>query len=177
VRVVAATNRDIEAEVEAGRFRQDLFYRLNVIRLGVPPLRERDGDVPLLAQHFMVLYSKKNGKELKGMSPEAVEALSAWSWPGNVRELENAIERAVVLCRDDLVGVDDLPKPLRGGGGSRKRISFEVGTPLKTVERRLIEETLRYCDGDKSLAASLMGITARTIYRREAEWSADRRYD
>jgi two-component system response regulator HydG len=90
-----------------------------------------------------------------------------------VRELENAIERAVVLCRGDRLDVDDLPPAVRGGVGSRKRITFEVGTPLKHIERRMIRETLRYCDGDKGVAASLMGITARTIYRREAEWSQD----
>jgi two-component system response regulator HydG len=173
VRVIAATNRDIEQEVEAGRFREDLFYRLNVIRMNVPSLRERPDDVPLLAQHFLVLYSKKNHKEVNGFTPSALDALSSWRWPGNVRELENAIERAVVLCRGDRLDVDDLPPAVRGGAGSRKRITFEVGTPLKHIERRMIRETLRYCDGDKGVAASLMGITARTIYRREAEWSQD----
>ncbi|MBA2321407.1 MAG: sigma-54-dependent Fis family transcriptional regulator [Deltaproteobacteria bacterium] len=173
VRVVAASNRDIEQEVAAGRFRTDLFYRLNVIRLNVPPLRDRSEDVPLLAQHFLVLYSRKNAKEVRAFTPEALEALCAWSWPGNVRELENAVERAVVLCRDDRIGTNDLPPALRKIEGGRKRVAFEVGTPLKSIERRMIEETLRYCNGDKNLAASLMGITARTIYRREAEWSDD----
>ena len=90
-----------------------------------------------------------------------------------MRELENAIERAVVLCRSDRIGVEDLPSALREGASQRKRIAFEVGTPLKVIERRMIEETLRYCNGDKNLAASLMGITSRTIYRREAEWSEE----
>ena len=173
VRIIAATNRDIEKEVEAGRLRQDLFYRLNVIRMNVPALRDRDDDIALLAQHFLVLYSRKNGKEAGGITTEALEALQSWSWPGNVRELENAIERAVVLCRGEKVDVIDLPPALREGKSSRKRLSFEVGTPLKTVERRMIEETLRLCGGDKTVAASLMGITARTIYRREAEWADD----
>jgi two-component system response regulator HydG len=172
VRVVAATNRDIEAEVTGGRFREDLYYRLNVIRIGVPPLRERPEDIPLLAWHFLHRYGTKNGKEFRGLSPEAVEALLAWRWPGNVRELENAMERAAVLCREDLVGECDLPPPMRAGrAAARKTLEFEVGTPLKVVERRLIEETLRATGGDKSLAANLLGITARTIYRREAEWS------
>ena len=172
-RILAATNRDIEREVAEGRFRQDLFYRLNVIRLHVPGLVERSEDIPLLAQHFLVQYARKNAKELRGISPEAMDALVAWRWPGNVRELENAIERAVVLSRDKWIGVGDLPPALRAGQGDAQRVSFAVGTPLKAVERRLIEETLRYCDGDKSLAASLLGITARTIYRREAEWAQD----
>jgi two-component system, NtrC family, response regulator HydG len=171
VRIIAATNRDIEQEVEAGRLRQDLFYRLNVIRMNVPALRDRDDDIALLAQHFLVLYSRKNGKEVGGITTDALEALLAWRWPGNVRELENAIERAVVLCRGEKIDVADLPPALREGKSSRKRLSFEVGTPLKTIERRMIEETLRLCGGDKTVAASLMGITARTIYRREAEWS------
>jgi two-component system response regulator HydG len=173
VRVIAASNRDLEAEVEAGRFRADLFYRLNVIRMGVPPLRDRLEDVPILAQHFLSRFTRKNGRDLEGMSREAVDALVAWEWPGNVRELENAIERAVVLCRDDVIGREDLPRAIRKGKGGKKRVNFEVGTPLKDIERRMIEETLRFCNGDKSLAASLMGITARTIYRREAEWGQE----
>jgi two-component system response regulator HydG len=173
VRVVAATNRDIEREVSEGRFREDLFYRLNVIRVVVPPLRERTEDIPLLAQHFLVHYAQKNRKQVGGFTAAALEALSAWRWPGNVRELENAVERAVVLCREDRIGHDDLPPALRQGTGARKRVTFEVGTPLKDVERRMIEETLRYCNGDKNLAASLMGITSRTIYRREAEWAEE----
>ncbi len=173
IRVIAASNRDIEQDVASGRFRTDLFYRLNVIRLNVPPLRDRSEDVPLLAQHFLVLYSRKNAKEVRAFTPEALDALGAYPWPGNVRELENAVERAVVLCRDDRIGVGDLPPALRRAETGRKRVPFEVGTPLKTIERRMIEETLRYCNGDKNLAASLMGITARTIYRREAEWAEE----
>jgi two-component system response regulator HydG len=174
VRVIAATNRDIEEQVATGRFREDLFYRLNVIRLNVPPLKERWEDVPLLAQHFLVRFSRKNGKAIRGFSTEALDALAAHAWPGNVRELENAIERAVVLSRDDEVGLDDLPPTLRGTGG-RRRVAFEVGTPLKDIEKTMITETLRWCQGDKNLAASLLGITARTIYRREAEWAAEAR--
>ena len=173
VRVIAASNRDIEEEVSEGRFRQDLFYRLNVIRLTLPHLRERPEDVPLLAQHFLVRYSHKNDKTFNGFAPEALDALAGYAWPGNVRELENAIERAVVLSRDDRIGLGDLPPQVREGRGARKQLQFEVGTPLKDIERLMIEETLRMCNGDKSIAASLMGITARTIYRREAEWKEE----
>ncbi|MEZ4323335.1 MAG: sigma-54 dependent transcriptional regulator [Myxococcota bacterium] len=173
VRVIAATNRDVEKEIAAGNFREDLYYRLNVVPITVPPLRDRSDDVPLLAQHFLVRFVQKNRKELSGFTPEAIDALCAWKWPGNVRELENAIERAVVLCRGTRVDVGDLPPQMRDGTGGRKMLSFEVGTPLKGVERLMIQETLRYCNGDKSLAASLLGITARTMYRREAEWRED----
>ncbi|MCB9673593.1 MAG: sigma-54-dependent Fis family transcriptional regulator [Alphaproteobacteria bacterium] len=169
-RVIAATNRDIEEEVAAGRFRADLYYRLNVVPIRVPSLRERSDDIPLLAQHFLVRFVRKNRKDLAGFTPEAIDALCAWKWPGNVRELENAIERAVVLCRGDRVDVGDLPPQMRDATSGRKALSFEVGTPLKIVEKQMITETLRYCNGDKNLTASLLGITARTLYRREAEW-------
>ncbi len=171
VRVVAATNRDVERAVASGVLREDLYYRLNVIHLQVPPLAERPEDVPLLAAHFLERYARKNHRAVRGFTAEALAALSAHTWPGNVRELENAVERAVVLCRGELVDVDDLPPAVRDARGGRAVLSFEVGTPLKAVERAMIEATLQACDGDKGLAASLLGITARTIYRREAEWA------
>ena len=142
-RVVAASNRDIQKEVAEGRFREDLYYRLNVIPVLVPPLRDRSEDIALLAQHFLVRYAAKNRKEFGGFSPEALETMQGHRWPGNVRELENAIERAVVLCRAERIGVDDLPPQVRAAQPSRQRVSFEVGTPLKTIERRMIQETLR----------------------------------
>ena len=159
--------------MKSGRFREDLYYRLTVIRIQLPPLRDRFEDIPLLAQHFLVRFAAKNNREIRGFSPEALEALCAWRWPGNVRELENAMERAVVLCKGGVIGVDDLPPAMRTSV-ARLQIAFQVGTPLKDIERRMIEETLRYCGGDKTLTASLLGITARTIYRREAEWYPDR---
>ncbi len=170
VRVIAATNRDVEAEVAAGRFREDLYYRLNVIQLRLPSLRDRREDIPLLAAHFLDRFAEKNQKRVTGFTAEAQDALVGYVWPGNVRELENALERAVVLCRDEHVALAHLPPPVRQGRGTRKLLTFEVGTTLKEVERQMITETLRYAQGDKGLAASLLGITARTIYRREAEW-------
>jgi two-component system response regulator HydG len=175
VRVLAATNRDIEGEIRAGRFREDLFYRLNVIQIRLPSLRERPEDVPLLAAHFLSRYATKNRKDVRGLTPDALECMQGYQWPGNVRELENAIERAVVLCRGDLVKVQHLPPAVRKGKGGRSVLSFPVGTPLKHVERSMIQETLRHTSGDKQLTASLLGITARTIYRREAEWAAERK--
>ncbi len=170
VRVIAATNRDPERAMREGRLREDLFYRLNVVRLDLPPLRERPEDIPLLAQAFVQRYAARNRRPIRGLSRAAVDALNRWPWPGNVRELENAIERAVVLSRDDLIDVDDLPPAIREHLDAPDRLVFAVGTPLKVVERRMIEATLRHTGGDKALAASLLGITARTIYRREAEW-------
>ena len=137
----------------------------------VPPLRERPEDVPLLAQHFLSRFTAKNNKDLRGFAPGVLECLSEWRWPGNVRELENVIERAVVLSREQDVGLELLPKNIRASRSDRSHnVSFTVPTTLKEVERRMIEETLRFTDGDKSLAASLLGTTARTLYRREAEW-------
>jgi two-component system response regulator HydG len=170
VRVLAATNRDPEQAIREGKLREDLYYRLNVIRLDLPPLRARAEDIPLLARHFMSIFARKNHRELRGLSAEALTALAAWHWPGNVRELENAMERAVVLCRGDAIALSDLPPAVRTATANPDSLTFTVGTPLKTVERRMIESTLKQVDGDKVLAAQLLGITARTIYRREAEW-------
>ena len=173
VRIVAATNREPEVAIREGRLREDLYYRLNVIRLQLPALRERRSDVPLLAQHFLRLHAARNRREVSGFSSAAIDALTAWHWPGNVRELENAVERAVVLCRSDTIEVAHLPRSLRSVDTTPGALSFRVGTPLKEVERSMIEATLAACDGDKSMAARLLGITARTIYRREADWRAE----
>ncbi len=170
VRVVAATNKDLRAEVAAGRFREDLFYRLNVIAVTAPPLRTRREDIPLLVDHFLGVYCAKNNRARLEAPREVLAVLSDYSWPGNVRELENVIERAAVLCRNDKLTVDDLPEAVREGEASEpSTITFSVGTPLDEVERRLIRETLRHARGDKSVAAQLLGISTRTIYRKLGE--------
>jgi len=165
-RIVAATNKDLETEVRAGRFRDDLYYRLNVIQLTLPPLRDRRDDVPLLVQHFIERFSARNNKQVKGLSFEALQALQVWSWPGNVRELENLMERAVVLARTETIGLDDLPATMRQSEPERRSVTFALGTPLEEVERTLIRETLALTRGDKRLAAQLLGIATRTIYRK-----------
>jgi len=171
VRIVAATNVDLAGEVKAGRFREDLFYRLNVIPVSVPPLRDRRDDISLLAQHFVQVYAEKNGKAISGCSPRAIERLSEYGWPGNVRELENAIERAVVLTRAGLTVIDEdaLPREIREaapGVASASSLTFPLGMPLAEIEMRVIHETLRHTRGDKRLTAKLLGIATRTIYRR-----------
>ena len=165
-RIIAATNKDLEAEVKAGRFREDLFYRLNVIQIPLPPLRDRRDDIPLLAQHFLERFAARNQKRVSGVSFEALQALQAWTWPGNVRELENLMERAVVLCRGDIIGIEDLPPNMRESTPERRSITIAIGTPLEEVERLLIRETLALTRGDKRLAAQLLGIAIRTIYRK-----------
>jgi len=167
VRLVAATNRDLQHEVTLGHFREDLFYRLNVIALTAPPLRNRREDIPLLVDHFLGIYCSKNARTRLEMVPEVLSRLREYSWPGNVRELENTMERAAVLCRGSVVSLSDLPDSvLSGPKASPQSLTFGVGTPLAEVEQQLISETLRHTGGDKSLAAQLLGISARTIYRK-----------
>jgi two-component system response regulator HydG len=184
VRLVAATNRDLLKAVKEGRFREDLYYRLNVIAIALPPLRDRAEDVPLLAEHFLRRFAKANGKALTGIAREAIAALVAYSWPGNVRELENTLERAVVLSRGVQLTLEDFPPSIRAAGavvpssanaamtpasaepGFGGMLAVPLGTPLEEVERLLIRETLRYTRGDKTMAARLLGIAPRTIYRK-----------
>ena len=174
VRIVAATNRDLRQEIERGRFREDLFYRLHVIAITAPPLRARREDIPLLCDHFIGVYCAKNGKPRLEIARPVMQRLFDYPWPGNVRELENVIERAVVLSRGEIILEEHLPDFVRGAGGvAPEALSFAVGTPLEEVELRLIRETLRHAKGDKSLAAQLLGISTRTIYRKLGESGAD----
>ena len=166
VRLVAATNADLATRVREKRFREDLFYRLSVITIQIPPLRDRREDIPLLAQHFLRRYAGKNAKAITGFTEEALDLLQTYAWPGNVRELENVIERAVVLSRSSMISPADLPETVVGSDQATRHLVVSIGTPLEEVEDRLIEETLRYTKGDKTLAAKLLGIATRTIYRR-----------
>ena len=167
VRIVAATNRDLLAEVAAGRFREDLFYRLNVIAVTAPPLRARREDVPLLVDHFLGLYCAKNGRPRLNPTRGALEKLLDYGWPGNVRELENVMERAVVLSRSDTLSEQDLPDSIAlAAPAIPTSLHFEIGTTLGEIELRVIRETLRHTKGDKSVAAQLLGISTRTIYRK-----------
>jgi two-component system response regulator HydG len=165
VRIIAATNKDLQKEVEEKRFREDLFYRLNVINIRVPALRERKDDIQLLAMHFLKLYADKNNKPIEGFSEEAMLALTTYDWPGNVRELENAIERAVVFTNGRQIPLSVLPQGVSAFAESRHSLTFKIGTPLRELERRAIDITLQHTRGDKNMAARLLGIATRTIYR------------
>jgi two-component system response regulator HydG len=172
VRILAATNKDLQKEVEERRFREDLFYRLNVISLRIPSLRERKDDIQLLAMHFLKTYADRNQKKVEGFSEDAMLALTSYDWPGNVRELENAIERAVVFTSGAVVPLSVLPQNVSTFGDSKHSLTFKIGTPLRELERKAIEITLQHARGDKNLAARLLGVATRTIYRhleREAE--------
>ena len=169
VRVLAATNRDLREEVARRRFREDLYFRLNVISLEVPPLRDRGEDIPVAA-HFLERFAGRNRKSIRGFSPQAVDSLLRYAWPGNVRELENAVERAVILCNGDLITRRELPAAITEAASPEEASSAAVGAlaglPLDELERRAIGETLR-CTGDnKSEAARQLGITRATLHNK-----------
>jgi two-component system, NtrC family, response regulator HydG len=167
VRIVAATNRDLSEMVKDKRFREDLYYRLNVITVRVPPLREHPEDIRLLAQHYLRVYSAKNGRKLEGFSNEAIARLESYAWPGNVRELENLVERSVLLARKDRIDAEDLPEEVMGVKRPPRDAILElVGTPLADIEERLLDETLRITGGNKTQAAELLGIDVRTVARK-----------
>jgi two-component system NtrC family response regulator/two-component system response regulator HydG len=176
VRLVAATNRDLLAEVKAGKFREDLYYRLNVVAVTLPPLRQRKGDIPALVSHFIDKYAKAYGKEIRGLAPGTLNALLAHDWPGNVRELENVVERAVVLCKATELGADDLPTTLRGPRPRERAAGALIpGATLYEIEREAILRTLEMVGGSTSRAAEILGISVRKIQYRLKEYSAGER--
>ncbi len=168
-RIVTATHRDIEADVEKGRFREDLYYRVNVVKIDVPPLRERGGDVVVLAMRFLARFAARSGKGALSISPQAAQKLLAYSWPGNVRELENAIERAVALARFDHLTVADLPDKVRAYRPDRFLIAVDGKEEIMTLEeidRRYILRVLALLGGNKARTAEVLGVDRRTLYRR-----------
>jgi two-component system response regulator HydG len=174
-RLVTATNRDLEEEVTQKRFREDLFYRINVVRLSIPPLRERASDVLELALYFLKRHADHTGKPALGLSPEAAKKLAAYAWPGNVRELENCMERAVAFARSGLVVVDDLPEKI--GAYVPDRFAVVVNDaneilPLDEVERRYVSRALGILGNNKTRAAELLGVDRRTLYRKIDRWES-----
>jgi PAS domain S-box-containing protein len=164
VRVLAATNKDLKALVEANRFREDLYYRLQVFKLSLPPLRERKEDIPILAQHFVDHFNLLKGRDIAGLSQEALSAFMGYDWPGNIRELENAIEHAFILCRGGLIGMVHLPEPLRSAAGRAARTP--TGLTLEETESRVIVESLTRNQGRKTAAARELGINKTTLWRK-----------
>lgn len=170
VRVILASNRDLAEEVRTGRFRQDLFYRVNVVTLVIPPLRERVGDIPLLAEHFLRKYAGENNRRIVGFSDDALRLLQRYNWPGNVRELENAVERAVVLCRGALITPDDLPptvvEPLDLPPDDFPREPLPLKKALELPEKRIIEQALRANNWNRQATARMLGINRTTLYKK-----------
>src|SRR6266545_1413008 len=172
VRVVAATNRDLPRLVAEGSFREDLFYRLNVVTIDVPPLRARASDATLLAAYFLRKYSQENGKDVRGFSEGALDRIGRYSWPGNVRELENVIERAVVVCRGRDIAVEDLPPAVAGAEATgREGMPPVPGSTVAELERYAILKTLEFTGGSTSRAADMLGISPRKIQYRMREYS------
>jgi DNA-binding NtrC family response regulator len=170
VRLVTATNKDLEREVTAGRFREDLYYRLAVIPVVVPPLRERPEDIPVLAQHFLRRFAHKTGRAFEGLDPSAVELLTRYSWPGNVRQLENTIESGVALCQDRWLGVEDLPARLRERSALPPSDSLQS---LETLERTHILRTLERVGWNRKRAAEILEISTTTLWRRLKEFGIE----
>jgi two-component system, NtrC family, response regulator AtoC len=173
VRLIAATNRNLEDEVKAGKFREDLFFRLRVVEIILPPLRDRAVDVPLLAKSFLREFAKENNKHITDFSPDAIEALMAYQWPGNVRELRTAIEHAVVLSRTDKITLRDLPATVRAANAVVPTSTKLVAPSDMTVaeaEKQLIIRALKDCDGNRTAAAKKIGMSRRTLHRKLIEY-------
>ncbi|WP_297824876.1 sigma-54 dependent transcriptional regulator [uncultured Desulfovibrio sp.] len=176
VRIIAATNRDLAREVDAGNFRQDLYYRLNVVSLALPPLRQRADDIPLLAQHFMNRFAAKNNKRIKGFTPGAMDRLVRYAWPGNVRELENVIERASILLLGEHISERELPERLKAPeqGEALDDVLESDCLTLDDVERAVILKTLKRFGGNKTEAARALGITRKTLHARLNKYQSGR---
>jgi two-component system response regulator HydG len=176
VRLVCATNRDLETAIEERRFREDLFFRINVIHVELPALRSRGGDVLLLAQHFVREYAARFEKKVGGITPQAAERLQTYAWPGNVRELRNCIERAVALTRYEDLTVDDLPEKIRDYRASHIVVAANDPSelvPLEEVEKRYVLRVLEAVGGNKALAARILKVDRRTLYRKLEVYGVD----
>jgi len=169
VRVISATHIDIHQAISEKKFREDLFYRLNVVNVTLPPLRQRQDDIPLLADHFLKKYAARMEKNVHAMSPAALDQLLTHPWSGNVRELENAMQRAIAVATGDTINsfhLTPLASPATAGQSLGPAVTIPIGTPMADAEERIISATLNHCDGDKEKAARLLGISSRTLYRR-----------
>jgi putative PEP-CTERM system response regulator len=173
VRIVSATNRDLRAEIAEGRFREDLFYRLNVVNIHVPPLRERKEDIPLLTAAFIKEFARENGKAVEGIDPRARAALHKHDWPGNIRELRNSIESAVVMAKGSVITLDDLPPSINPDGDEGDTIRIGVGVRLDEAEREIIRSTLAACNGNKTRTAEILGIGRKTLHRKITDYGLE----
>ena len=169
VRIVAATNKDLKTETEKGNFREDLYFRLNVVNINVPPLRDRKDDIPLLAAAFLKEFAEENGKKIEGINDKARSRLYAYEWPGNIRELRNCMESAVVMCQSNVISVGDLPPILRDADDDGW-INIRLGVNMAECEKVIIRDTLAYCKGNKSKAAETLEIGRKTLLRKISEY-------
>ena len=177
VRVVCATNRDLKVEVKHGRFREDLFFRLNVFQIALPPLRERRDDIPLLVQHFVEKFNSDSGKRVRGVQADALEVLKAYDWPGNIRELRNAVERALILCEGDLIAIEHLPPDMAGRAPDKGSFRLPFGLTLDAVEKEYILTSLERNGGNKARTAEMLGVSEKTLYNKLNRYAAEARGD
>jgi DNA-binding NtrC family response regulator len=175
VRVITATNRNLLQRVKEGLFREDLYYRLNVVSIDMPPLRARPSDIALLASHFLARYTRENGKAIDGFTDDALARLANYDWPGNVRELENAIERAVVVCKKTRIGVEDLTASIASAEKRPDGMPAVPGAKMEELERYAILKTLEHTGGSTSRAAEILGISPRTIQYRLQQYGQDKK--
>lgn len=177
VRIVAATNKDLKEEIKKGNFREDLYFRLNVVNIHVPPLRERKDDIPLLAASFLKEFSQENGKTIDGLHEKVRSRLYSYQWPGNIRELRNCIESAVVMCQSNIITVDDLPPALRTNTNdevsSEDNIHIQLGTNMEECEKIIIRNTLSFCKGNKTKTAEVLSIGRKTLLRKLADYKME----
>lgn len=173
VRIISATNRDLRSEIESGSFREDLFYRLNVVNIHVPPLRERKEDIPLLTAAFIKEFARENGKQVEGIDAQARAALYRHPWPGNIRELRNSIESAVVMAKGSIIGIEDLPPSIGPSRDDADYIRIELGSSLESAEREIIRGTLAANKGNKTKTAGVLGIGRKTLHRKIAEYGLE----
>jgi DNA-binding NtrC family response regulator len=175
VRVICATNRDLKEESRRGRFREDLYFRLHVFTIALPPLKERREDVPLLVHHFIEKFNGETGKRVQGVTPAALATLQAYSWPGNIRELRNTVERAMILVDGDVIGEEQLPPDVQGSRPEATTLRVPLGIPLDKVEKEFILASLQRNGGNKARTAEMLGISEKTLYNKLNRYAAEAR--
>ncbi len=173
VRVIAATNKDLKQLVNEGKFREDFYYRLAVVEIDVPPLRERKDDIDILSLSFVKEFSKENNKEILDISPSARKALFSYSWPGNIRELKNSIEAAVVMAKGKQIELEDLPPSIRSGNDKNNTITLTFPFTMDSAEKEIILQTISYCNGNKTKASEMLDIGRKTLHRKLSEWKKE----
>ena len=171
VRLISATNDNLDEAVRTGRFREDMFYRLDVFRIALPPVRDRKGDVPLLVDYYLKQFNKVNQTNILGISPECINRLDSYDWPGNVREIKNVLHRAVVMCNGEVLLPSHLPKRLVSEGHDPPTLTIRVGTTMQEVEKEMVTQTLNWTNHNRQLSAALLGMSRRTLYNKIAKYS------
>jgi len=174
-RLIAATNENLTAAVKQGSFREDLYYRLEVFMISIPPVRERHGDIPLLVSHFLKRFNAAYNKTIAGISPESIGAMESYPWPGNVREIKNVIHRAVVMCDGSILMPDHLPERIRSGTKESQEITIPIGVTLQDCEKRMIIHTLKFTGDNKRRAAEILGISRRALYNKLERYGIGKR--